>query len=163
MAVAVFVVRLVIGGLLLLAGALKAHDGPAATATTIAGYRILPPLLVAPLGVALPYLEILLGAYLLAGLFTRAVAYAVAAQFLIFAVAVASLVVRQIPANCGCFGSGVNTPPSWGHVGVDVALALLTFAAGWFGPGVLAVDRWIGGAKGGGRESEIEGATHESQ
>jgi putative oxidoreductase len=148
MGVAVLIVRILIGGLLLVAGILKAHDGPSATAATIAGYRILPPVLVAPLGVALPYLEILLGGYLVAGLFARAAAYAAAAQFLLFAGAVASLVVRQIPANCGCFGSGVNTPPSWGHVAVDVALAAVTFAAGWFAPGRLAVDHWLSGGAG---------------
>jgi uncharacterized membrane protein YphA (DoxX/SURF4 family) len=156
MAIAILVVRVVIGGLLLVAGILKAHDGPVVTAATIAGYRILPPFLVAPLGVALPYLEILLGGYLVTGLFTRIAAYVAAAQFLLFAVAVGSLVVRQIPANCGCFGSGVNTPPSWGHVAVDVALAALCFAAGWLGPGALAVDRWLGSGR---RESEIEGVT----
>ena len=155
MGLAVLIVRILFGGLLLVAGILKAHDGPSATAATIAGYRILPPLLVAPLGVALPYLEILLGGYLVAGLFTRAAAYAAAAQFLLFAGAVASLVVRQIPANCGCFGSGVNTPPSWGHVAVDVALAAVTFAAGWFAPGRLAVDRWLSG---GARNAQTEGA-----
>jgi len=149
MGVAVLIVRILIGGLLLVAGILKAHDGPSATAATIAGYRILPPVVVAPLGVALPYLEILLGGYLVAGLFTRIAAFFTAAQFLLFAGAVASLVVRQIPANCGCFGSGVNTPPSWGHVAVDVALAALAFGIGWFGPGRLAVDRWLSGGAGG--------------
>jgi len=145
MNVAVLVARILIGGLLLVAGVLKAHDGPAANAAAVAAYRILPPMLVAPLGVALPFFEIFLGAYLVGGLFTRIAAYVATAQFLLFAGAVASLVVRQIPANCGCFGSGVNTPPSWGHVAVDVALALVAFGIARFAPGALAVDRWFAG------------------
>jgi len=145
MPIAVLVARLFIGGLLVVAGVLKAHDGPANTAGIIAAYRILPPLAVAPLGVALPYLEILLGGYLVAGLFTRVAAYLVVAQFLLFAGAVASFVVRQTPANCGGVGSGVNTPPSGGHVGADIALALVALGIGRFAPGALAVDRWFTG------------------
>jgi uncharacterized membrane protein YphA (DoxX/SURF4 family) len=144
-AIAVLIVRILIGGLLIVAGVLKAHDGPAVNAAAVAAYRILPPAIVGPLGVALPYFEMLLGGYVVAGLFTRVAAYVAAAQFLLFSAAVASLVVRQIPANCGCFGSGVNTPPTWEHVGADVLLALVTFGVGWFAPGALAVDRWLSG------------------
>lgn len=55
MGTVVFVVRIALGLLLVVAGVLKAHDGPAATTTSIAGYRILPPAIIAPLGIALPY------------------------------------------------------------------------------------------------------------
>ncbi len=140
----IFALRLLLGGLLLFAGILKAHDGPAATAAAVAGYRILPAMLVAPLGVALPYFEILLGAYLVGGLFTRIAAYVSAAQFALFSVAVSSLVIRQIPADCGCFGSAIATPPSWGHVAFDLLLTALAFWIGWFAPGALALDRSLG-------------------
>lgn len=144
MAYLTFALRVAIGGVLLVAGAVKAHDGPALTAVTIAGYRILPAALVAPLGVALPYVEILLGGYLALGLFTRLAATAAAVQFGIFAVAVASLVLRRIPADCGCFGSGVPTPPSWGHVCVDVALAGCAAYVALRAPGAWALDRRLG-------------------
>jgi uncharacterized membrane protein YphA (DoxX/SURF4 family) len=135
---------LALGGVLLVAGVLKAHDGPAATAGSIAAYRLLPPGVVAPLGVFLPYFEIVLGAYLLFGLFTRPVALVAAFQFVVFAAAVASLVVRGIPADCGCFGSSVSTPPSWGHVALDLVLAALAGLVARFAPGALAVDRLLG-------------------
>jgi uncharacterized membrane protein YphA (DoxX/SURF4 family) len=148
MAIVVTLVRIALGLLLIVAGVLKAHDGAASTASTIAAYRILPAFVVGPLGVALPYLEILLGGLLLFGLFTRVVAYIASGQFLVFGIGVASLVIRQIPADCGCFGSGVKTPPSWGHVAGDLALALLAFGVARFGPGLLVADRWLGGGTG---------------
>jgi uncharacterized membrane protein YphA (DoxX/SURF4 family) len=144
-AYAVFAVRVALGALLLVAGVLKAHDGPTATAVSIAGYRILPPAIVAPLGVALPYLEILLGGYLVVGLFVRVTAWVAAAQFAVFSVAVASLVIRNIPADCGCFGSTIPTPPSWGHVAGDVALVLASVATAVLAPGAFAVDSILGG------------------
>jgi uncharacterized membrane protein YphA (DoxX/SURF4 family) len=136
----IFALRVALGLLLLVAGILKAHDGPTLTATSIAGYRILPQVLVAPLGVALPYVEILLGGYLVAGFLTRVAAWIAAAQFAIFSIAVASLVVRNIPADCGCFGSAVPTPPSWGHVAADVALGLCAAFIALRAPGAWAVD-----------------------
>jgi putative oxidoreductase len=143
MAYVVLALRVAIGALLFVAGALKAHDGAAATAVTIAGYRILPAGLIAPLGVALPYFEMLLGLYLAAGLFTRIAGWLAAGQFAIFSVAVASLVIRQIPADCGCFGSALPTPPSWGHVGFDVLLMLLAALIALRAPGRFAVDRLL--------------------
>ena len=140
----IFAVRVAIGGLLLVAGALKAHDGPTATAATIAGYRVVPGAFVAPLGAALPYGEIVLGAYLVAGLFTRVAATVASVQFVIFAAAVASLVVRHIAADCGCFGSALPTPPSWGHVALDVLFALAAAAIAVGTPGAFAVDRALG-------------------
>jgi uncharacterized membrane protein YphA (DoxX/SURF4 family) len=140
MAYLIFAARVAIGAVLIVAGVLKAHDGPAATATSIAGYRILPPAIVAPLGVALPYVEIALGGYLVAGLLVRIAASIAAVQFLVFAGAVASLVVRRIPADCGCFGSTVPTPPSWSHVAADVALAAAAAAIAWRAPGALSLD-----------------------
>ncbi|MBD5635244.1 MAG: DoxX family membrane protein [Candidatus Eremiobacteraeota bacterium] len=143
MAYLIFAVRVALGALLLVAGVLKAHDGPAATATTIAGYRLLPPDVVAPLGLALPYVEILLGGYLVAGMFTRVAGWIAAAQFAVFSVAVASLVVRKIPADCGCFGSALPVPPSWGHVALDVLLGFAAAGVAAYAPGAFAVERYL--------------------
>jgi uncharacterized membrane protein YphA (DoxX/SURF4 family) len=140
MAYVVLAVRVALGALLLVAGVLKAHDGPTLTAISIAGYRILPGAVAAPLAVGLPYVEIMLGAYLVSGLFTRITAWVAAAQFAIFAAAVASLLFRHIQTNCGCFGSGVSTPPSWIHVGLDCLLALAAVLVAVRGPGAFAVD-----------------------
>ena len=140
MAVLTLVLRVVLGVMLIVAGVLKAHDGAAVTASTIAAYRILPPAIVAPLGLFLPYFEMGLGGYLLFGLFTRTAAMIAAAQFGVFAIAVASLVIRRIPASCGCFGAGQNVPPSWGHVAFDVLLAALSLVIAYGAPGLFSVD-----------------------
>jgi uncharacterized membrane protein YphA (DoxX/SURF4 family) len=144
-AVLIFILRLGIGALLIVAGVFKLHDGPTASVEAVAAYKLLPQILTTVLGVALPYLELALGGYLVLGLFTRIVGWIVTAQFLVFSLAVASLVIRKLPADCGCFGSGLPTPPSWGHVAVDVLLAALAFTIARYGPGAFAVDRWLSG------------------
>ncbi len=136
----ILVLRVAIGVLLIVAGGFKAHDGLAATASTIAAYRLLPPSIVSVLAVFLPYFEIGLGLYLTIGLLTRVAAAIAAVQFAVFAVAVGSLVVRHIPASCGCFGASQNIPPSWEHVGVDVLLGALCAGIALKAPGALSVD-----------------------
>jgi putative oxidoreductase len=136
----VTVARWLLGALLVWAGVLKIGH-PVDLASAIAGFRLLPPELVAPLAVVLPYFEVLLGLYLLAGLFTRVVAWIAAAQFAIYAAAIASAVLRGIPANCGCFGPGDAAVADWPHVALDLALAAIALFIAAGAPGAFALDR----------------------
>ncbi len=137
---AILVVRVVVGATLLAAGALKVGHA-AGLAAAIAGFRLLPATIVGPLAIGLPYFELLVGAYLVLGLFTRAAAIVAAAQFVVYAVAIASAVVRHIPANCGCFGPGESAVADWPHVAFDGCLALASVVVAFGAPGALAVDR----------------------
>jgi uncharacterized membrane protein YphA (DoxX/SURF4 family) len=140
MAVWVLIIRVLLGGLLVVAGALKIGQ-PAALAATIAAFRLLPSAIVGPLALALPYIELLLGAYLVAGLFTRAVAAISAIAFLCYAAAIASAVLRHIPANCGCFGPNDKAVADWPHVAFDLVLAVASGFVVYAAPGALAIDR----------------------
>jgi uncharacterized membrane protein YphA (DoxX/SURF4 family) len=137
---AVFVMRVLLGGLLLVTGALKLGHAPD-LAAAIAGFRLLPAGAVGPLALALPFFELLLGGYLVIGLFTRTTAIVTAAQFVLYAGAIASAVVRHIPANCGCFGPHDTAVADWPHVAFDLALALVSAFIAYRAPGILAVDR----------------------
>jgi uncharacterized membrane protein YphA (DoxX/SURF4 family) len=140
MQVAVFLLRLILGVLLLVTGALKAGHAPA-LASAIAGFRLLPGEIVAPMALVLPYFELLLGLYLVIGLFTRIVAWISVVQFVLYAAAIASAAIRGIPANCGCFGPNDQATADWPHVAFDIALALIAFVIARFAPGILALDR----------------------
>ena len=137
---AVFAMRVVLGGLLIVTGALKVGHAPD-LAAAIAGFRLLPAGAVGPLALALPFFELLLGGYLVVGLFTRTAAIVAAVQFVIYAGAIASAVIRHIPANCGCFGPHDTAVADWPHVAFDLALALLSALVAYRAPGILAVDR----------------------
>jgi len=136
----VAVARLVLGGLLIVTGALKIGH-PVDLASAIAGFRLLPAELAAPLAIILPYFELLLGLYLVAGLFTRVAAWVAAVQFIVYAAAIGSAVVRGIPANCGCFGPGDAAVADWPHVAFDLALAALAVLIALRAPGAFALDR----------------------
>jgi uncharacterized membrane protein YphA (DoxX/SURF4 family) len=73
--IAVLVARVALGGVFLAAGGLKIGHFDI-FASQIAGFQLLPHPLVAPLALLLPFVEVLLGAYLILGLFTRGAASA---------------------------------------------------------------------------------------
>jgi uncharacterized membrane protein YphA (DoxX/SURF4 family) len=132
--------RLLLGLVLVVAGALKIGHAPE-LAGAIAGFRLIAPAVIAPLAVILPWFEVVLGLYLVAGLFTRLAAIVAAVQFVIYAAAIASAVLRHIPANCGCFGPGDAAVADWPHVGFDLALAAVACIIAAGAPGALALDR----------------------
>ncbi len=140
MALAVFTIRVLLGGLLLAAGALKVGH-TSEMAATIAAFRLLPAEITGPLAVALPFIELMLGAYLVAGLFTRAAATVAAVQFFVYAAAIASAVSRHISASCGCFGPNDSSTADWPHVVFDLMLAAASLFVALGAPGAFAVDR----------------------
>lgn len=140
MQLVVFLLRVILGGLLVVTGALKVGHAPE-LASAIAGFRLLPGEIVATMALVLPYFELLVGFYLLVGLFTCIVAWISVAQFVLYAAAIASAVIRGIPANCGCFGPNDQATADWPHVAFDLGLALIAYIIARFAPGILAVDR----------------------
>jgi uncharacterized membrane protein YphA (DoxX/SURF4 family) len=125
------VARVVLGGVLLVAGALKAAD-PQASVSAVRAYELLPAGLATVVGWGLPFAEIALGALLLAGLGTRAVAAAVAVLLLVFVAAVLSAALRGLSIDCGCFGGGGRVAPGNTAYGAEIARDLgLVLLAGW--------------------------------
>ena len=97
--------RLVLGGVFVVAGALKVPD-PAAAVRAVRAYQLLPEPLVGPVAFGLPVVEIAIGLALLAGVFVRTAAIASAVLLTVFVLAVASAWVRGLQIDCGCFGKG---------------------------------------------------------
>lgn len=142
---AVLVLRLVLGAIFIVAGASKIGHA-AFFAAQIAGFRILPSFLIAPMALVLPFLEVLLGGYLVIGLFTRTSAWIATALLAIFDLAIASAVIRGLAVNCGCFGPSDPTVTSWAEVARDAVFVLLAVVVALRAPGTLALDRRIGNA-----------------
>jgi uncharacterized membrane protein YphA (DoxX/SURF4 family) len=105
------VFRLILGGVLLVAGGLKAFK-PSESAGAVAAYKILPINIAHLMGYALPWLEIAIGILLIIGLSIRFAAVIATAVMLIFVLAIISVWARGILIDCGCFGGGGAVNPS---------------------------------------------------
>jgi uncharacterized membrane protein YphA (DoxX/SURF4 family) len=140
----VLVLRVGLGAVFLVAGVLKIGHADD-FASQITGFQLLPAPLIAPLALLLPFLETMVGLYLIAGLFTAFAAWCAALEMAIFAGAIASAVVRGLYTSCGCFGPSDHTMTSWPEVARDLGLALAGVVVALRAPGALSLDRRMEG------------------
>ena len=120
--------RLVLGLVLLVAGAAKVID-PQASVAAVRAYELLPGGLVTVVGWGLPFLELVLGVLLLAGIAVRPAALATAVLLAVFVAAVASAAARGLSIDCGCFGGGGPVAPGQTAYGREIARDLALLAA----------------------------------
>lgn len=104
------VARLVMGGVWIAAGWLKAFN-PYSAGAAVRAYEIFPPDLATTIGHALPWIELALGVLLILGIFTRFAAAASAVLLVAFIIGIASAWARGLTIDCGCFGGGGTVEP----------------------------------------------------
>lgn len=138
--------RLVVGGVWIVAGAVKLPD-PAQSVAAVRAYQVLPSDLVTPVGQLLPILEVVIGLLLVLGLLTRAAAIASAVLFVVFIAGIVSVWVRGINIDCGCFGGGGANPDAasqypW-EIARDAALLAASLFLAWLPSSRLALDNLL--------------------
>ncbi|CAM3522740.1 MauE/DoxX family redox-associated membrane protein [Nocardioides dubius] len=125
------VLRLVVGGVWIVAGAVKLPD-PAESVRAVRAYDLLPESIVPTVGHLLPVVEIVVGVLLVLGVFVRLSAVVSALLFAAFIIGIASAWSRGLQIDCGCFGGGGFDPDATAkyprEIARDVALLL---ASAW--------------------------------
>jgi uncharacterized membrane protein YphA (DoxX/SURF4 family) len=96
--------RLVLGGLFVYAGVVKVLD-PLEFAQNIRNYRLVGQSLSFLAAVVLPWLEILAGVALAAGVWTRASALIISGLLVFFILLTLVTIARGLDVECGCFGA----------------------------------------------------------
>lgn len=113
------VVQLVLAAVFLVAGAAKVLD-PQASAAAVRAYQLVPAPLETLVGWALPFLEVVLGLLLAAGVFTRMLGAASAVLLAVLVAGVVSAAVRGLSIDCGCFGGGGAVAAGQTHDGREI-------------------------------------------
>ena len=119
-------VRLVLGGVFLYAGALKSYD-PHMFANGIDQYDLLPRGGINTAAIILPWVEVVAGGLLVLGIWKRASALVLTGLTTGFFGAITSVLVRGLKIKCDCFGPvGTSFVTGWNLVldGTLLALAL---------------------------------------
>jgi putative oxidoreductase len=114
------VFRLVLGGLFVYAGLVKVL-APLDFAQDIRNYRLVGQSLSFLVAIVLPWLEILAGAFLILGVWTRAAAFVLSALLALFIVLTLITMVRGLDVECGCFGA-VSRKSGWSVIVEDLAM-----------------------------------------
>lgn len=103
--------RLILGGVLLVAGGLKIGN-PQKSAMAVRAYEILPIDIANFLGYVLPWFEIAVGLLLILGVAVKVNALLGGITMLIFILAISQAWARGLSIDCGCFGGGGAIDPS---------------------------------------------------
>jgi putative oxidoreductase len=115
------IVDLIIGGVFIYAGVIKALD-PIGFANDIDNYKILPWAIGVRLAFYLPWLEILCGLALIARRLYLGGLSILTALISVFIVATVVAKVRGLDITCGCFGHASKDWSFTGHLAVDLLL-----------------------------------------
>jgi uncharacterized membrane protein YphA (DoxX/SURF4 family) len=119
----ILVFRVVLGGLFIYAGVVKVVD-PLGFAQDIRNYRLVGQSLAFVAAIVLPWLEILAGAFLIAGVWKRGAALVITGLLVFFIVLTLVTMARGLDVDCGCFGS-LSRKSGWGVVFEDLGMLAL--------------------------------------
>jgi uncharacterized membrane protein YphA (DoxX/SURF4 family) len=142
------IARLVLGGVLIAAGALKIGN-PSDSVVAVKAYQLLPESVAVPVGYVLPILEIVVGVLLVVGLLTRVAAVMAGLLMFAFVFGIAWAWANGLRIDCGCFGGGgqlgVGQEPTYLlDILRDFGLVLLGAWTIRFPPGHFALDGALG-------------------
>jgi len=120
------IVDLIIGGVFIYAGAIKALD-PIGFANDIDNYKILPWAIGVRLAFYLPWLEIFCGLALIARRLYLGGLWILTALISVFIVATVAAKVRGLDITCGCFGHASKNWSFSTHLALDLVLLAALF------------------------------------
>jgi uncharacterized membrane protein YphA (DoxX/SURF4 family) len=124
----------------LLYAALPKLDHPVEFAISVRAYQILPVSLSNLFALATLWSETVAGILLVVGLFTRKAAGAAFLLLAMFTVAIATVTVRGMVIDCGCFGSDAGSTTGPLLIARNVALLAAAYLVMRYNDGFLGVD-----------------------
>ena len=123
----VLAIRLVLGVVFIYA-AIHKISHPGDFAQDIYNYRMLPESFINFMALTLPWLEVICGVLIIAGVFTRGSALLIGFMLLVFIIAISFALLRGLDISCGCFSSGGENT---GHgIAVDLLIRDILMFAG---------------------------------
>lgn len=99
-----WILRLVVGGAFVAAGALKIAD-PAKFALDVSNYRLVPHAMTNLVAILIPWIEVTAGSFVLARIWVRAAALVITGLTVMFLYVIVSALARGLNIECGCFGT----------------------------------------------------------
>jgi uncharacterized membrane protein YphA (DoxX/SURF4 family) len=136
--------RLILGGVLLAAGALKIGNLQK-SAMAVRAYELLPVSLANFLGYTLPWVEIGVGLLLITGALVRISGLMGAITMLAFIIAISQAWARGLSIDCGCFGGGGAIDPEdtkyLSEIIRDIGLLMLGIYLYFYPKGRFSLDK----------------------
>ncbi len=116
-----FGVRIILGFIFLYA-AIEKIAQPEDFAKNITYYGLLPTALVNFFAILLPWVELLVGIFLIVGILIRSSSLLITFLLVLFTVAISISLVRGLDISCGCFGTASGRKVGWTALGEDLLM-----------------------------------------
>lgn len=134
-------------------------QAPGAFVDAVRAFHLLPAVLVEPFALVVPWLELLVGLYVVSGFLSRVAAAGSIALLSMFVAALGTALATGDTAHaCGCFGQGAQANPilalldggdtiTWWDLIRDLALIALSTMIVVYGPGRVSIDGIVRGRR----------------
>ena len=132
------ILRLFLGGLFVFAAWHKVMQ-PLGFAMSVRGYKIIPFAYSNLFALGVSWAELVAGSMLMLGIFTRKAAGAVAILLVMFIVAIATVVIRGMTVDCGCFGDEGGSTASWLLIVRNLALLAAAYLVMRYNDGYMSL------------------------
>lgn len=106
----------VLGGIFIYAGMMKIMDREQFV-TILNGYKLFPEFSIPIISIIIPWLEVIAGALLIAGIMEKFSAGVIFSLLIIFIIIILTNILRGNLTDCGCFSSGNKRESIWNAVG----------------------------------------------
>jgi putative oxidoreductase len=134
--------RVILGGMFILAGMGKIAD-PSQFAKEIANYDILPLLFINISAIALPWIEVVIGIFLIAGLRLRANATITGLMLIVFIVAVGIAMIKGLDINCGCHSQMIDQKVGFTKIAENSGLLIAALQIYFFPSSKISIEHYI--------------------
>ncbi|HLX13177.1 MAG TPA: MauE/DoxX family redox-associated membrane protein [Bacteroidota bacterium] len=112
-------------GIVFVLAAMEKISLPDEFAVSLQAYQIVPMQAINVIAIFLPWLELVCGIFLLAGICVRSSAAIVSLMLAAFVAGISVALSRHLNIDCGCFGSAHASPIGWQRVVEDGGLFIL--------------------------------------
>jgi uncharacterized membrane protein YphA (DoxX/SURF4 family) len=113
---------------------------PAGYAEAVANYKLVPYYLINIFAIVIPWLEFIGGIFLLTGVFLPGSSLIIGGLLIIFILAIASALVRNLDISCGCFNTAEGEKIGNSLILRDLILLILTGYVFFFSGGKITLD-----------------------
>jgi uncharacterized membrane protein YphA (DoxX/SURF4 family) len=139
-----FILRILVGGIFFYSGFTKLIEPSASFEIAMSFYQIIPPHFIHPIAVILPWVELILGAFLILGYLLAPTAIALICLTALFQLILGQALVRRLDIDeCGCFGGNLIHLTLYQSFILDTALLLILIQIVTTSYNILTLDNYL--------------------
>jgi uncharacterized membrane protein YphA (DoxX/SURF4 family) len=138
----IFLCRIIVGFVFVYASIYKIAD-PESFAKVIENYQVLPIFSINIVAITIPWIELIVGLFLIFGVLIKASSYITAFLMAFFSILVLLTIIRGIDISCGCFSSQVANPIGWQKFIENIILFILSLLVYYSEDAYISVEKYF--------------------